>query len=112
MGLDPRSVVPRPDGVVGADVDPLFLIIVVVAVRVCVADGPEGVLHRAGRDGFEQAGGSRGVGLADGLAVPARAFAVDFVEEGLVELGGALEGGGEGGVGDFVVVGDEDGGLG
>lgn len=52
------------------------------------------------------------MGLADGLAVPARAFAVDFVEEGLVELGGALEGGGEGGVGDLVVVGDEDGGLG
>lgn len=53
VGLDPRSVVPRPDSVVGADVDPLLLVVVVVAVRVRAADGAEGVLHRAGRAGFE-----------------------------------------------------------
>ena len=62
--------------------------------------------------GGEEARDGGGVGLADGLAVPACAGGVDLAKGLLVGLAGPLEGGGEGVFVDFVVVVDEGGGAG
>lgn len=52
-----------------------------------------------------------GVEFADGFAIPAFAFGVDFAEHFLVRLACPFEGFGEFGLFDFVVVADEAGGL-
>ena len=54
----------------------------------------------------------RSMRFADGFAVPACTFGVDFIEHFLVGFGCPFEGVGELGLVDFVVVVDEDAGLG
>ncbi len=61
-------------------------------------------------DGFirgKDAGEWGGVRFANGFAVPACAFGVEFVKHFLIRFARPFEGGGEGGLVDFVVVVDE-----
>ena len=95
------------DGVVGGDVGP-------GDARVGVGGGVQvgelGV-DMGGAVSVEGAGEPGGVGFADGFAVPACAFGIEFVVDFLVGFGGPFEGGGEFGLFDFVVVVDKGGGV-